>query len=150
MNFRSPAFHAKGRRGGALIELVFITILLFMVIFTMVEMNRMLLVTAALADSARAGVRYAIVHGADNAVTATQIATVIQNFASTGILNPAQLNVANASWTPTYTACSGCRSNTQPGSTVQITVSYPYDPFITYFPGLQVTLSSTSDGVITY
>ena len=36
-----------------------------------------------------------------------------------------------------------------PGSRVQVTASYVYDPF-TIIPGLGVTLSSTSQGVITF
>ena len=127
------------RRGTALVEFSFVALLLFMVLFGMFEIDRMVLVSTALADSTRAGVRYAIVHGSDNAVTTDQVKTVNKNYASTGILNTANLNFPTLTYTP----------NNQPGSKVDITVTYQYDPFTSYFP-LSVTLSSTSQGIITY
>jgi Flp pilus assembly protein TadG len=129
----------KGNRGSTLVEFSLIALLLIMIIFTMFEMDRMVLVMTALADSTRAGMRYAIVHGSDNTVTAAQIKTVITNYASTGIINTARLNVPTLTYTP----------NNSPGSKVDITVTYVYDPFTSYFP-LSVTLSSTSQGIITY
>lgn len=141
----------RARRGGVLIEFSFIALLLWMVLFTMFEFDRMSLVTAALADSTRAGLRYAIVHGSDDPVATSAIQTVVQNFAGTGILN-----VANLTITVTYSACAtdpgdGCSLSpyTSPGANVKIKTTYAYDPFTTYFP-LSVTLGSTSQGVIVF
>jgi Flp pilus assembly protein TadG len=130
---------ANRRRGSTIIEFSFISLLLFMMVFAMFEMDRMVLVMTALADSSRAGVRYAIVHGVENPTTENAIETLIKNFASTGILTP-----GNLSFTSNYSTSAAV------GSKITITVTYPYDPFLTYFPGLRVNLSSTSQGVVTY
>lgn len=122
-----------------MIEFTFIAVTLFMILLTMFELDRMALVSTAIADSARAGVRYAIVHGSDNAVTTAQVQTVIKNFASSGVLDTSKLNVTGPTYTP----------NTNPGSKVDITVKYVYDPFTSYFP-LSVTLGTTSEGIIAY
>jgi len=129
-------------------------LMLAMVIFTLMEFNRMLLVTTAIADSTRAGMRYAVVHGSETgraAATTDDVKTVIKNYASTGILDSSRLTITIA-----YSACdtdpgSGCSVSPylSPGSKVDIRTVYPYDPFTTYFP-LSVSLSSTSQGVITY
>ena len=133
------------RRGSALIEFSIVALLLFMLIFTIFEIDRLLLVMTALADSTRAGTRYAIVHGSDNAATATQIKDVIRDFASTGLLDTSRLTIPD----PTYTACGTCTTNKDPGSKVFIRVTYVYDPFTTYFP-LSINLGSSSQGIITY
>lgn len=127
----------RATRGAAMMEFCFVALLLCMVMFTVFEMDRMVLVMTALADSARAGVRYAIVHGTDNPTTADTIKTVIKDYASTGALNTANLNF------PTLTFGGA------PGSKVDITVTYVYDPFTTYFP-LTFTLWSKSEGIVTY
>ena len=133
------------RRGSALVEFSTVALLLIMLIFTMFEMNRMLLVMTALADCARAGVRYAIVHGSDHAATAADIKGVIRAFASTGFLDTSRITIAD----PTYTACSTCLTNKDPGSTVDIKVIYAYDPLTSYFP-LSINLGSSSEGIITF
>jgi Flp pilus assembly protein TadG len=138
------SFRRDPRRGGTLIEFSFVAVLFLMILFTIFEVDRLLLVTSALAEAARAGVRYAVVHGVDNpttlgpATTAGTIKNVVSNIASTGILNTANLDI-----TSTYAP------GLAPGATVQVTVTYPYDPFTTYFP-LTITLGSTSEGTITY
>ena len=70
---------------------------LIMLLFV-VEMGRTLLVYATVANAARAGVRYAIVHGSSRATGSTindasgpganpaQVVTVVKDFASAGLL----------------------------------------------------------------
>jgi Flp pilus assembly protein TadG len=120
-------------------EFSFVTLLLFMVMFTMFEIDRMVLVMTALADATRAGMRYTIVHGADNPTTTTNIKTVVKDFAASGALSTSRLNFPNLTYTTAMT----------PGTKVDMTVTYTYDPLTSYFP-LSVTLSSTSEGIITY
>ena len=151
MPSQSPSRSGK-RRGTSLIEFTLVALMLFMVVFTVIEIDRMLLVTAAIADSTRAGLRYAIVHGSTNGVaTSTQIKTVIKNFAQTGILDPSKLVI-----TINYSACNsdpgdGCSVSPyqSPGSKLDIKTIYPYDPFTTYFP-LSVNIGSTSEGIIVF
>jgi Flp pilus assembly protein TadG len=129
----------SNQRGSTLVEFSFIALVFFMILFTTFEMDRMVLVMTALADSTRAGVRYAAVHGSDNPATSTEVTTVIKNFAASGSMSISNVNVSTLTYTP----------DMNPGSTVDITVTYLYNPLTRYFP-LQVTLSSTSQGVITY
>src|SRR6185437_17047030 len=84
-----------GRQDGAsLLEFSMVAFLFVIVLLAVAELGRMVLVYTALNDAARAGVRYAIVHGSDSsaAVAACSpctdgLATTVQNFASTGVVH---------------------------------------------------------------
>jgi Flp pilus assembly protein TadG len=116
-----------------------------------VEMGRMLLVYTTVANAARAGVRYATVHGNSRPVGLTvdsasgpasnppQVLTVVKNFASAGLLTTSRL-VVNV----TYPGASNA-----PGQFVNITVVYPYDPLTTYF-SKTLRLGSATQGVILF
>ena len=125
--------------------------MLIIMLLGVVEMGRLLLVYTTLAKSARAGARYAIVHGAyrtgsgvngaSGPGNVAQVQTVVKNLAGAGLLNTASLTVAVAYPNGTNTA----------GSPVTVTVSYTYDPLIPYFNSLLSTgMGSTSEGVITF
>jgi Flp pilus assembly protein TadG len=148
----------SSRRGSAIVEFALVGFTLLLVVFGMFEFCRMALVYADLASASRIAVRYAITHGvdrtaycgsgsgscgsSDGSATASSIcgsSGVLTNFA-TGPLNSSNLVC-------TYGGTGGLGGGV--GSTVQITVSYAYDPWFTVLP-LSVTLSSTSQGVITY
>jgi Flp pilus assembly protein TadG len=145
-----------GTRGSSLVEFGLVSVLLVLVILGVVEMSRMVLVYTTIANAARAGARYAIVHGSDRPTglgvdgpsgpgAYSQICTVVKNFASVGLLDTSKLTCTNRI-TVTYTP-----SNNKVGSNVQVYVTYPYDPWITYFAPLgSVTLRSISQGVITF
>jgi Flp pilus assembly protein TadG len=147
----------ESRRGTGLIEFTLIALVLSMVILTTVEIDRMLLVTTAIADSTRAGLRFAIVHGKDSGSPATDsdIRTVIQNFAQTGILDKTKLDsthitITRATCLSSVDTGSGCSSNNKaPGAQIDIKTIYPYDPFTSYFP-LSVNIGSTSEGYIVF
>jgi Flp pilus assembly protein TadG len=69
-----PSFHARSvtkigigfQRGQATIEFAFVFILLMVMVFSIIEMVLFMHTYNVLADSAKEGVRYAIVHGANN------------------------------------------------------------------------------------
>jgi Flp pilus assembly protein TadG len=138
------------RRGSAIVEFSLVAFMTLIVVLGVVEMGRMILVYTDVANAARAGARYAIVHGnmrtgtgvdgpsgpADNP---TQVVTVVTNFASAAPLDTSRLVV-------TVTYPSGSNSV---GSPVKVTAVYPYDPFVSYLP-LRVKLGSTSHGIITF
>lgn len=136
-------------RGSSLIEFCFISVMLVIVLLGVVEMGRMVLVYTAIANAARAGTRYAIVHGADQTVspsgpgdpcTCPDVQTVVKNFASSGLVDTNLLTI-----TVSYP------SGNTAGSPVKVTVTYPYNPLIGYFSSiLNKTLGSTSEGVITF
>jgi Flp pilus assembly protein TadG len=141
--------------GASLIEFSLIAVMFIIVLLSVVEMGRMILVYTTVANAARAGARYAIVHGQERTgsgvngpsgpscgpSSCTQINTVVQNFAAAGLVNTANLTIAVA-----YPNGSNAA-----GSPVTVTVSYTYDPLVGYFKSiLNKTLGSTSQGVITF
>lgn len=150
------AIRWKREEGATMVEFSLVAFLLMMVLLGVVEMSRMILVYTAMADAARAGVRYAMVHGGDRtgsgatgasgpssgtSCTCPEVQTVVNAYAAAGILN-----TANVTTTVTYPD-----SSNSAGSRVEVAVQYTYDPLISYFnPSLGATLSSTSEGVITF
>jgi len=137
-------------RGSSLIEFSLIAFMFIIVLLGVVEMGRMVLVYTTVANAARAGARYAIVHGADQTVspsgpgspcTCPAVKTVVKNFSSAGLVNPSLLTI-----TVNYPDTSNSA-----GSRVSVTVTYPYDPLVTFFNSLlNQTIGSTSEGVITF
>jgi Flp pilus assembly protein TadG len=146
----------KREEGDTLVEFSLVAFLLIMILFGVVEMSRMILVYTTIADAARAGVRYAMVHGGDRSgsgstgpsgpssgtsCTCPEVQTVVNAYAAAGLIN-----TANVTTTVTYPD-----STNLPGSHVTVAVQYTYNPLVSYFsPSLTKTLSSTSQGVITF
>lgn len=137
-------------KGQALVEFSLVSFMLCIVFLAVVEMARMILVSTAVANAARAGARYAIVHGSSRAVgncttcasgtgSLSQVTTVIDNLAVAGALTIGKLVV-----TVTYPGSSNA-----PGQLVSVTVAYPYNPLTSYLP-LSVWLGSTTEGVIEF
>jgi len=139
------------RRGQGLFEFAVIAVLTVITLLFIVEVGRIVLVSTTVANAARAGVRYAIVHGSSRALGSTvnsasgpasnpaQVVTVVTNFASAGPLTTSLL-VINV----TYPGASNA-----PGQSVNITVVYPYDPLTNYF-SKTLRLGSAAQGVIVY
>lgn len=142
--------------GATMVEFALVAVILVIVLMSVVEMSRMILVYTAIADAAKAGARYAMVHGGDrtgsgidgpsSASSYSEIQTVAQNYADTGLLTSSNVTVSVS-----YPNHTGTYQGNYPGDPVQVTVSYTYDPILGYFSSiLNRTLSSTSEGVITY
>jgi Flp pilus assembly protein TadG len=140
-----------GHCGQSLVEFSVVTVLTVIMLLFVVEVGRMLLVYVTVANAARAGLRYACVHGSTRATGTTvdsasgpgsnpaQVLTVVKNFASAGLLTTSRL-VVNV----TYPGASNA-----PGQSVNITVVYPYDPLTTYFSST-LRLGSATQGVIVF
>jgi Flp pilus assembly protein TadG len=140
-----------GRGGQGLVEFSLVAVMTVIMFLFIVEMGRMLLVYTTVANAARAGVRYAVMHGNDRATGSTvdsasgptsnpaQVLTVITNFASAGALTTSLL-VINV----TYPGSSNA-----PGQAVNITVVYPYNPLTTYF-SKTLRLGSVTQGIIVF
>ena len=137
--------------GDSLLEFSLVAFMFVMILLAVVEMGRLVLVYTAVSNAAHVGTRYAIVHGSDRTGSGTDgpsgpgsttaVETVVQNFASAGLLDTSRLTIS-----VTYPDGSNA-----PGKNVSVTVTYPYDPIIGYFtPALSVTLGSTSQGIITF
>jgi Flp pilus assembly protein TadG len=139
-----------GRAGQTLVEFSLVTFLTIIMLLAVVEISRMVLVYTTVANAARAGARYAVVHGSGRtgagadgpsgpANNPAQVVTVIKNVASAGLLRTSNLVI-----TVNYPGGSNL-----PGQLLSVTVIYPYDPFTAYFP-LRVRLGSVTQGVILY
>ena len=142
-----------GRRGQGLVEFSVVTLLTVLMLLFVVEMGRILLVYTTVANAARAGVRYAIVHGSTRSAGTTvysasgpgnnpaQVVTAVTNFASAGPLN---MSLLTGNITVTYPNASNA-----PGQPVKIIVVYPYDPLTNYF-SKTLRLGSVAQGIIVY
>jgi Flp pilus assembly protein TadG len=141
----------KREEGATLVEFSLVAVLLVIVLLSVAEMGRMVLVYTTMANAARAGARYAIVHGGDRSGSGidgpsgpsdySQVTTVVRNFAAAGLLTASKVGV-------TVTYLDG---DNLPGDHVSVTVTYTYDPMIGYFnSSLAKSLGSTSEGVIDF
>jgi Flp pilus assembly protein TadG len=135
-----------------MVETCIVALLALMVIFGITEFGRALFTYHAVSNGARLGSRYAIVHGANCTsagcpATTDTIKTYVQN--STPGLNQSSLS-ATATWTGTALDGSTCASGSseKPGCTVTITVQYPYDFVLPSIFGSRITMSSTSQMVV--
>ncbi len=138
------------RSGQALVEFSVVAFLTVIMLLFVIELGRMVLVVTAVSNAARAGVRYAIVHGSTRAMDGTidgasgpgddpaQVLTVVNNFASAGLLSTGLLVVH-----VTYQGSNG------PGNWVNVSVVYPYNPLTTYFSST-LNLASSARGVIVF
>jgi Flp pilus assembly protein TadG len=134
----------RNERGQAAVEFASVLLLVVITLFGVIEVARVMLVYTSLADAARAGSRYAIVHGSNSASPSgagntAAVATQVTNITSSGGLSGVNVTVSYPSGNAT-------------GAAVTVTASYQYAPVIllAMFSSLNMTLSSTSQGVICY
>jgi Flp pilus assembly protein TadG len=142
----------RSERGASVVEMAAVATVLLTVLFGVIEVGRLILTYVTIAQAARAGARYAVVHGALRTGTGVngpsgagndpaQVVTVVTNITSAAGLTTGGI------LTPIVTYPNG--SNTV-GSVVTVTVRYPYTPTLVWFLPLAVTLSSTTQGTICY
>ena len=131
---------AGSERGQTLLEYTVVILTVLTVIFGVFETGRLMLTYATLAEAARAGARYAIVHGADcvGACVPDNGATTAQNVASAA-------GITLASYTPNYNP-SGTNV---PGTLLTVTVTYTFVP-ITPLVALGIPLTSTTESMVLY
>jgi len=148
--------HSKVRgereEGSTLVEFALVGFSFIILLLSVVEMGRMLLVYTTIANAARAGTRYAIVHGGERtgsgidgpsgpSCPCTQIDKVVKSFASAGLVTASNLNITVEYPDGTNTA----------GSHVTVKVTYLYDPMIGFFSSmLGTTMGTVSEGVVTF
>jgi Flp pilus assembly protein TadG len=143
---RLPVRRMGHSEGATLVEFCLTIFMLLILLFGVIEMGRLVLVYTTVANSARAGARYAIVHGGDltsgasSSADDSAVKTVVKNFAGAGTIQLADSNI-----TVTYSP------DNKAGSTVTVKVVYTYVPMLGYFSSLlNVRLGSTTQGVITF
>ena len=129
-------------RGQAALEFVFVILFLFILFVSMLELIFMMHAYNTLADSAKEGVRYAIVHGTGNStcsgpglpaasppITCSAspyplVQAAVTNFAGLSLHSTTTM-VVNVDYNPNSANGSACNV---PGCMVKVTVQYPYQP----------------------
>lgn len=141
--------------GATMVEFAISSIILFTLVFGVMAICLALYSYNVTAEVAREATRYAIVRGSacssstfsDCNVTSAQIQSYVQNIGFPGI-NPQSLT-ATATWpttgvncTPSVTPCNN------PGNLVNVTVNYTFPLVIPFVPSTTLTMSNTSQMVI--
>jgi len=144
---------SKRRQAGqAAAEFALVIVFLMMFLLGFIEITALLYTYSVLADSAKEGVRYGVVHGTLSTTCngpgvagvpcdggAAGVKAAVSTYA-TGSLN----NTAGMTVTPTYPD-----GTSKPSSRVRVVVSYPYQPLF----GLgwpTVTVNAASEGRIAF
>lgn len=130
-----------------MVETAIVLMLALIVVLGVMYFGQALYTYHAVANAARLGARYAIVHGASCTVAgcpaqASDIQTYVRSV--TPMLDPNQLTVTT-SWPGT--GCSGSQTKGQ-GCLVKVQASYPFNVQIPLMPASTVNMSSTSQMVI--
>jgi Flp pilus assembly protein TadG len=155
----------KSKSGQSLIETALVLLMVMTALFGIIEIARMMLTYTTLADAARAGVRYAIVHGGERTcggacdsdgpsgpdANPANVVAVVQN-----ILSAATLPLATSASCPASAGAAGIVVTYPDGqntvnSRVQVTACYGYAPMVSFLPFTSaMKLSSTTLGTISY
>ena len=176
-NSVSPCRKPKLQSGQAMVEFMLVVIFLFIVFVSVIQTILMMYAYTTLANAAKEGVRYAIVHGTGRssatcrgpgnpsvtpALTCTDasganVQSAVINFAGLSFQNVSTTDVT-VCYDPdnaTPPACSnGANNNSSfgaacsaPGCLVRVSVSHTYNPFFG-FSWTAITLNAAADGRI--
>jgi Flp pilus assembly protein TadG len=136
----------RADRGSSIVEFAMASIILFTLVFGLLAICLALYSYNVTAEAAREATRYAIVRGSACTsfatacpATATDIKTYVQGIGFPGI-NPASLSVPDD--------CCWPKGNNNPGNPVQVTVQYTFPLVIPFVPRRILTMSSTSQMLI--
>ncbi len=158
-SIRTTSFLAE-EGGTELVELALSSVLLFTLIFGIMDCVRAVYINHYLAGAAREGIHYAMVRGSSwtNAcATATSsectasssnVSSYIGGTAVPGVV-PANLTI-DTSWpgiTPSGTACSSGSTNAQ-GCLVNVQVNYAFHFSMPFLPNLGWNMSSAASATI--
>lgn len=145
--------------GQSMVEFTLSVLVVLTVIFGIVELSRVLLAYNALAEAARAGVRYATVHGGDRSGSGTEGpsgagcdgtppsgTSVAPNVV--GVVTSDAGALSSTSLTVSVCYPDG---NNSTGSRITVTAYYSYVPAISFLGFVSpINLSSTTEGTIAY
>jgi Flp pilus assembly protein TadG len=125
-------WRGRSEAGEVVVEFAFTFPIFALFLYGIVEFSHYVFTDIALADAAREGARYAMVRGASSPTPAStaDITTFVKG--QIALLDPASATV-----TVTY------NPDNNPGSTVNVKVSYPFTPFM---PGFGYIAAQTMSG----
>jgi Flp pilus assembly protein TadG len=141
--FTSRGLRYQSRQAGqAMVEFMLVTVFLFVLFVSVLQMILLMHAYNTLADAAKEGMRYQIVHGTGNSLcsgpgttgppavacadtTGNNVKTVVTNFAALSFQSIKASNVT-VDYNPNSANGSACNV---PGCLVRVTVTYTYTPF---------------------
>ncbi len=136
-------------RGASIAETAVVMSVVLLLLFAIVDFGRALYTYSFVATIAREGARWMIVRGSQCTVLdncgaqSAQLKTYVQG------LNNGALSTSSIAATANFVACpSGAAAGNGPGCTVRVTVTYPFAFIAPYFSKLGMTMTSTSQMVI--
>jgi hypothetical protein len=143
----------QNEHGQAMIEFSVVLLLMLTVIFGLLEVGNLALTWSALASAARAGARYAIVHGGARLGAGVDgssgpgnnppnVVSVVTSVATTAGLSAGNLTVS-------VTYPDGMNTT---GHLVTVTATYPYTPMTVFLPftSVAINITSTTNGMVCY
>lgn len=145
----------RSETGQAMVEFMIVVVVLFLLFVSIIQVMFLMYTYSTLADAAKEGVRYAIVHGTGNSncsgpgtaavtcsdTTGNNVKTIVTNFA-----NLSFQNVTNVAVDYNPNSANGTNPCNIPGCMVRVTVSHDYAPF--FLPWPTVTINAAADGRI--
>ena len=147
---RCPHIIRGREKGQAMVEFSMLGIVLFIMVFGMIDAGRAVWNYNTLSHATREGTRYAIVHGADSSNPSgpdsanftppsddVMVRQTIEKFGSG--LDPDRLTVTSE-WLD---------GSNERGNSIKVTSSYDYQPMFNFFGTLSFTLTSSSTMEIT-
>lgn len=147
---RRGHFFRPNESGSALVETSLAVLLSFPLILVVFETCAFCYTQALIGDAARAGVRYAIVHGTDSSscsgpstgcsdLTGANIVSMVHTYAGS-LMSRLSTAIVNPSWPDGSSA---------PPSRVLVTISYTYSPIFANVGG-PITMTASAEGRIVY
>lgn len=138
-------------KGQALVEFALTILVVIFVVFWAIELIMMIYTYVVLAEAAKEGVRYAIVHGTLNAncsgpgssgvtcldASAANVTSAVTSYARLSLHDTSAMTI-----TPTYPDSSSAAP-----ARVRVVVSYPYRPFFS-FGWAALTVRAAAEGRI--
>jgi Flp pilus assembly protein TadG len=141
----------RGEEGQTQVEFILTVVFLVLLLFGIIEIILMIYTYNVLADSAKEGVRYAVVHGCDSSNCSGTCSTACSDAGAADVVAQVK-NYAKYSFHDTSVMTVSVNypdASSDAPNRVQVTVSYPYQPFFG-FSWPKITVNAAAEGRISY
>jgi Flp pilus assembly protein TadG len=136
-----PARSASGENGQALVEMAISFPIVATFVFTMIEICLAFYSFCLISECAREGTRYAIVRGATCMTSSNSSCTASSSSINSYVSQIGFPNLGGGTVTPSTTFPDG---NQNPGSRVQVHVTYVFPISVPFVPKNSISMGSTS------